>query len=310
MSSWFTRGWTTLELAKSGNVKVLFKSNSYGTVIKDLDEDILAKAGEPSSTWRQVATASIINLRGRRITNVNDILTALGPRNTSKPKDMATISGLLAGVEVSADLSQQKNNPQQETCQRILQKIKVFHGNLFHNSATMSKGFSWCPTNLLDMPLAPHSTSLIIHENGDVVGEWRVFRLNGFPVERCVLEYTHPLIKVPILLALKHEDKHLLLVELKSDPITRALLVKVMCKKETPKNVHCKFVGPLHFHPPLQVDEIREKMKQEARMRKGDAGEVVEVEKRATMRIGDTEKMVEVERPAWEYVCSSDQQCG
>lgn len=49
MSPWFSRGWTSLELAKSYKVKVLFKSNSHGPVIKDLDEDILAKDGEPSS---------------------------------------------------------------------------------------------------------------------------------------------------------------------------------------------------------------------------------------------------------------------
>jgi hypothetical protein len=40
MSPWFSRGWTSLELAKSRRVKVIFK----GSLIKDLDEDILAEA--------------------------------------------------------------------------------------------------------------------------------------------------------------------------------------------------------------------------------------------------------------------------
>lgn len=42
MSPWFTRGWTALELAKSGVVKVVFKDS-----IKDLDKDILHKTKNP-----------------------------------------------------------------------------------------------------------------------------------------------------------------------------------------------------------------------------------------------------------------------
>ncbi|KAH8590394.1 hypothetical protein B0O99DRAFT_552118, partial [Bisporella sp. PMI_857] len=79
MSPWFSRGWTALELAKSRKVKVLFKSNSDGFVIKDLDEDILAKESS-SSSWHRVTTNSIKNLRGTTIKMVGDILTVLGPR--------------------------------------------------------------------------------------------------------------------------------------------------------------------------------------------------------------------------------------
>ena len=108
MSPWFNRDWTALELAKSRKVKVLFKSNSYGHVVKDRDEDILAKPGEPSSACHLPTTQSIRKLRNTGITKVNDILTSLGPHDASKPKDMAIISGLLAGVEIPVPSLQQE----------------------------------------------------------------------------------------------------------------------------------------------------------------------------------------------------------
>ncbi|KFY88672.1 hypothetical protein V498_06700 [Pseudogymnoascus sp. VKM F-4517 (FW-2822)] len=66
MSTWFSRGWTSLELAKSPKVKVMFK----GTFIKDLLEDILAKP-EGSSERHQTAAKAIVNLRNKKITNIN-----------------------------------------------------------------------------------------------------------------------------------------------------------------------------------------------------------------------------------------------
>ena len=143
MSPWFSRGWTALELAKSRKVKVIFKGRC-GLVIKDLDEEILAKENDPNSP-RKEASRIIRNLR-KKLTSLNDLLTALGPRHTSWPKDLATISALLVGV-VPDEL-------QQNTYKNILQKIgRLSPGHLFHNAATMSAGFSWCPTSLFNMPL-------------------------------------------------------------------------------------------------------------------------------------------------------------
>jgi hypothetical protein len=134
MSPWFSRGWTSLELAKSRKVKVVFK----GLLIKDLDEDILAKADDASTSSRHQITSQVIaNLRNKEITGINELLTVLGPRNTSWPRDIAIISGLLVGIEIPLNASQQ------DIYQRVLRKMaKVSHGHLFHNSATMSKGFS------------------------------------------------------------------------------------------------------------------------------------------------------------------------
>jgi hypothetical protein len=289
MSPWFSRGWTALELAKSRKVKVVFK----GPLIKDLDEDILAKTdGSPTPSRHLIATEAIVNLRSKGITEVNNLLTVLGPRHTSWPRDIPKISGLLVGLEILPDASQQ------DTYQRVLKKIrKVSHEHLFHNSATMSKGFSWCSTSLLDMPLVPsmtpldieeHTTTLRIEENGDVVGTWKVFDLDNIAEEKYNWKDTHPLIKATLLLALnsKNKDRHVLLVEPDAEPITRALLVKPMRNKETSvETVSCKFVGSVYFHPRLGVG-VDGKEKRWIQLK---------------VRIGDTERMVEVEN-AWDYM--------
>lgn len=55
MSPWFSRGWTALEMANSRKVKVIFKGR-YGPLIKDLDEEILAKDGEPEGPRKEATT--------------------------------------------------------------------------------------------------------------------------------------------------------------------------------------------------------------------------------------------------------------
>jgi len=82
MSPWFSRGWTSLELAKSHKVKVVFKGPSGRPLIKDLDEEILAE-NENLSTCHGIATKAIRNLRSKGIIGVNDLLTVLRPRYAS-----------------------------------------------------------------------------------------------------------------------------------------------------------------------------------------------------------------------------------
>jgi hypothetical protein len=81
--------------------KVMFK----GPLIKNLDEDILAK--DDTSRRHQIAIKAIANLRNKKITEINELLAVLGPRHTSWPRDIAIISGLLVGVEIPANASQQ-----------------------------------------------------------------------------------------------------------------------------------------------------------------------------------------------------------
>lgn len=253
MSPWYSRGWTALELAKSHKVKILFKSRRDRNVIKDLDVDILDQI-PPNSTHHGLAK-SIRTLRNTNIQSLGDLLAILGPRDTSKPRDLPIISGLLAGVGVSGGLSQQ------EIYQRILRKLgTVAQGHLFHNSATMSSlGFNWCPSNLLDMPLADIKSELLdLCENGDLEGTWKVCATDKLKAEDLIWMHTHPLTQVSLESALngKDKDSYVLLVEGKrkvihaplvdsNDSPTRALLVRFVAYEES--TAYCRFVGPVYF---------------------------------------------------------------
>jgi len=126
MSPWFSRGWNALELQRSRKVKVVFKG-SCGLVIKDLDEEILAKEGD-GPRW---AASNKIRALREGITTLNDLLTVLKPRYTSWPKDVCIISGLLVNVDLSSDA--QREIWQQDVYKRILKKIgKISSGHLFH----------------------------------------------------------------------------------------------------------------------------------------------------------------------------------
>ncbi|KAH8744242.1 hypothetical protein F5882DRAFT_313205, partial [Hyaloscypha sp. PMI_1271] len=78
MSPWYSRGWTSLELAKSHKVKILFKSRDDPYVIKDLDIDILSQI-DSSSPYNDIAE-SIRKLRGPSIESFGHLLGILGPR--------------------------------------------------------------------------------------------------------------------------------------------------------------------------------------------------------------------------------------
>ncbi|GAB1312345.1 Heterokaryon incompatibility domain-containing protein [Madurella fahalii] len=285
MSPWYSRGWTALELAKSHKVKILFKARNDRYLIKDLDIDILAQVSQTSPHYP--TAKAISKLRSAKIQSLGDLLSILAPRDTSKPRDIPIISGLLAGVDVSGGLTQQ------EIYQRILRKLgRVAQGHLFHNSATMAApGFSWCPTNILDIPMAamePDSVLLELRENGDLEGTWKAYSVDSIPTGDFIWQSTHDLTHVALKLALSHEnkDKHILLVETPSLE-HRALLVRPMTYDENTTDViYCRFVGPVYFRSalgsgfPLNTFE----------------GRVINV------RISNSQKMQEIRSDAWEYV--------
>ncbi|SCN94100.1 related to heterokaryon incompatibility protein [Fusarium fujikuroi] len=280
MSPWYSRGWTALELAQSHKVKILFKENNNTRVIKDLDVDILDKAPENHATAN-----AIRKLRHASIDDFGTLLAILGARDTSKPRDVPIISGLLAGVDVSGRLSQQ------EIYQRILRKLGgIAQGHLFHNSATMSApGFSWCPTNILDMPMAQtDSAPLRIWENGDIEGVWRVQAIDTVKVEDLIMRGTHPLTQVALELAFGGESmkKHILLLETCQPKSTsnehRALLVRIM---ESNGEIQAKVVGPVYFR--TGPDSHKESSKKSPQV---------------NVRIGSTDGLKDVTGSAWDYV--------
>jgi len=254
MSPWFSRGWTALELARSRKVKVVFA----GSVIKDLDEDILATTPDPEVAYsdrHRIASNLISNLRSGRVTSLDGLLQALGSRSTSWPRDKAIIAGLLTNVgTIGPDTTQQR------VYQDVLRKLgRLRHAHLFHKSTTMSGGFSWCPTNVFSMENCPDRgfPPLKVHENGHVTGRWRmVSGLRHIGVDRYNWEGVHDLIKARLCSALQSdgEGRHRLLVEPRVDrAITRGLLVK-MVEDGMPSKV--EFIGPVYFQPPLSDREM------------------------------------------------------
>lgn len=279
MSPWYSRGWTALELAKSHKVKILFGARNDRYVIKDLDIDILAKVSQASS--HSAIAESIRKLRNASVHSLGDLLSILGPRDTSKPRDLPIISGLLAGVDIDGGLSQQ------EIYQRILRKLgKVAHEQLFHNSATMSSpGFDWCPTNILDMPLADNGVeSLDIRENGELEGFWQVYTTDGVESDNFVWTNTHPLTQIYMNSALQGEfsDQYVFLVE-EASSHSRAILVRLIAIVES--TACCHFVGPVYFRPDLSEDTNHRKLK---------------------VRIGSTETANEFLGPAWDHLMQID----
>ncbi|KAJ6031165.1 hypothetical protein N7540_001897 [Penicillium herquei] len=248
MSPWFSRGWTALELANSRKVKVIFKGPS-GPVIKDLDEEILAKTDERDGP-RKEASRMIQSLR-KEITSLNDLLTVLGPRYTSWPKDLAIISALLVGVT--------PDEKQQTTYRKILRKIgRLSHGHLFHNSATMSAELSWCPTSLFKMPLdlSPDPPSLTIYSDG-IHGAWRVKKADRKTEGICSWHGSHPLVRQMLQKALKEPGQCWLLAKSGIEPVKEALLVRKI------KGARYGYIGALYFRRDIMSKNTNDWIEQE-----------------------------------------------
>lgn len=250
MSPWFSRGWTALELAKSRKVAILLGKDS-GYVLKDLDEDILAHAEDSRNTTEahKVATRAIVNLRRVNITEMNDLLTVLGPRHTSWTRDTAIIAGLLVDIEIVPEDSQQL------IYQKILWKFgQLYHGHLFHNAARMSKAFNWCPANPLSMSLASSRTILQIEEDGSITGKWKALSVQNVPKNLFVWIGIHPVTEVELRAAIEEPMKHVFLVEPEVEDILRALLVRVT--GQSPSLGVCgQVIGFLPFHEPLNLQD-------------------------------------------------------
>ncbi|CAG1979866.1 unnamed protein product [Fusarium graminearum] len=153
LSSWFTRGWTALELAMAQKVKVLFRdpdSDSEEPIIKDLDEDILAHSPQTSSRAHWLATCLIQRLR-KPVEDVGDLIAVLAPRHTSWARDRSIIASLLAGVP-DVDFTVGES----DITRHVLGYLgKVPYFCLLHGKPTMAEtgGYSWSPATLDDMPV-------------------------------------------------------------------------------------------------------------------------------------------------------------
>lgn len=238
MSPWFSRGWTALELAMSRKVNIIFRD-----CIKDLDEDILK-----SVALHNAAAKSISNLRAPVI-DVEDFLTVLGPRHTSWPKDQANIAGLLAGIDIpsgSSTIDAFQSNIYQDV---LVKTGRISHGHLFHKSATMSGGFGWCATSLLQLPHAPGIPELSILTSGEVFGEWKVITINEIPLGSYRWGASHPLIEARVQLALQFKTKHVVLLRPHEASSSSGVLVKLWKIPSTGAELSfkCQYIGPIFF---------------------------------------------------------------
>lgn len=250
MSPWFSRGWTALELVKSRKVKVMF-GGPHGPVIKDLDEEILAKDTDCKASKSHLFATGLIRALRDGVTTLNDLLTVLDSRHTSWPKDLAIISALLVDVSIASnDLNE--DTWQQDIYQRILLKFgAISPGHLFHNSPTMSHGFNWCPSSLYYMSRDSSPPSLAITLEGDLIGQWIVIATNSSLREIFSWNSTHPLIKEQILSALKYPDKCLLLMDPLGNHQDKALLVTVVEQEPRAEQLCLQYVGAVYFHPAM-----------------------------------------------------------
>lgn len=103
LSTWFSRGWTALELLASNSVKVLFRDSDGQLVLKDLDRDILASPRDPFAHPALRAVSRVIQrLRGTRLdllmtlydSATQDILDIMRPRHTCWGRDRMIITAL------------------------------------------------------------------------------------------------------------------------------------------------------------------------------------------------------------------------
>lgn len=249
MSSWWTRGWTALELLVSRRVKVLFAD----LVIKDLDGDILASSGFPGSSCWLLATSAIRHLR-KPVKRLDDILLILGPRYVSMPRDKGIITSIILGVEIPIHASRQ------QLYQNALREVVnvVSADNLFHGKETMAHpSFSWCPVDILDMPATrtPDSDGhlrLRLWE-GDyraLMGMWDVCSIDYLQKRaRVIWNAVPPLIEARLREALskEHINEHVLLCEF-IQKYQRALVVKPMISPSEPYDViGAQWVGSIDF---------------------------------------------------------------
>lgn len=252
MSSWFTRGWTALELAVSrpGTVHVLFSDR--GSIRLSKLDDIMAKKGEITHSYHHVSTDLIRRVMGK-IKTLNDLLTALGPRYTSWARDKAIIAGLLVGIENPASLSQL------EVYQAVLKRLsKVQIGNLFHGMTTMrTTGFRWCPSDLFRMPPSQKGDhiDLRVKENGDLVGYVWLSCLSIYAANMSILPADdHPLMRAKTEFALANPRSYMLVKD--SSNYARGLVLKVKLEHKEP--MECEIVGTVVLSKPDAAAKLQD----------------------------------------------------
>lgn len=186
-STWFSRGWTALELLVSKNVWVVFKDSNGSPILKNLDMDILARDDDPFAhpTHKQISRV-IHKLRPSHCSEFSlSTLDVLRSRYTCWPRDRSIVAGLMTAERLKDMNWFDSSWSQTRITQEILIKCQTLsHYALYHERVPICETgpWSWCPPQLLDMGLSrPHDpldiTKLEVDEYGRLQGNWIVISL-------------------------------------------------------------------------------------------------------------------------------------
>lgn len=291
LSTWFTRGWTALELYASRSVKILFADETGDLVIKDLDDDILASEFDPfahpawievSAVIRRVRRGNFWIGTGRPISH---ILHILNNRYTCWSQDRMLIAGLMA--DMGMDSRTNRRSPsvatliensksafdQAENTKNILKRLEfITQSSLLHGKVTISHTgpWSWCPLSFFDLSL-PTPSEIIVElqlegkYEGCLRGTWYSTRLQEQDTSRLEPVHDHLSTLVRIQNALVAWKSHWLLAAWgPSMPIwrDRYLLVKYLGSRVViGENTlqRCAYIGTLAVGKDTAIFERMEK---------------------------------------------------
>ncbi|KAI1739503.1 hypothetical protein F4680DRAFT_421742 [Xylaria scruposa] len=272
LSSWFTRGWTAVELALSKNVIVLFKGETEDKpTLVDLNEIV---SSDPRTCTRGHWLASQLIQRLRKpIENVGDLLAILSQRITSWARDRSEISAVLAGAKIDYDSEDTASKITQKT---IIHLGKIPHSCLLHNTSTMSTtgSFSWCPATIDGMPFdisvdmrigidARKQSMLIVNADGVAMGEWYCCQIEKNDVKdlRIVPLGHEPVVTFQAQAALEDPNRCILLRPFTTFDGRAVLAMTYRRKTEEPPVLSCRYITTVMTHQfesrPWQVLIVR-----------------------------------------------------
>ena len=258
LSTWFTRGWTALELFLSRRVFVLFRQGD-GYILKDLDNEILAKHPVLDSHAHWIATSYVRHLRKKSFESTSTLLSVLRPRSTSWVRDELIIAGLMCGIKDHVELSEQ------QITKRIMRQLfRIDRVCLLHGQPTMSElQYSWCPTRFVNLPgtYDRHSDHLVIDDDGILSWKlWEAWLISKTHVDRGIIQ---PLsmdmgVQAQVQQALQKPEKHVILTCDSFD--AQGFLVRPKADELHLKHrpIFCEYIGAVNVTPSA-IRKIRDR---------------------------------------------------
>jgi hypothetical protein len=254
-STWFSRGWTALELYVSETVWVLFKDSNGKPVLKNLDTEVLACPNDIfAHPAHKVLTDIILRLRpkhkcvcknkgGCRLPSTHDqepmsvvqLLNVMKLRYTCWPRDRLIIAGLMIGESMGSDWFKPTLSKTDITKNILTACGKLGQVALLHDQLPMCEDgpWSWCPPlifNLNDSQFGLPRVQIgkrklygkrpdVQIKEGQLFGEWEVVTLLTENEKLKLKPYaSHDVLAARITAALENFEKYCLL-----NPINRRL---------------------------------------------------------------------------------------